>query len=142
MVKLIFFTLPNGFLFQCRQHLIQQRQHPAALEEFFGCETVSWLHAILSLGIIDINGKGFSPTAALFGASPIPLIGQKMFASRQEKRAEFSFLLIDLSQELLFQQPGEETLSQILRILGREALPTDEDIQGIPINAAESSQRF
>src|SRR5439155_12994367 len=92
--------------------------------------------------MIDINGNRFSAAAALPGSGFVPRIGQEMLARCQQEGTESALFSIHQGQEMLFQQASEKLLRQILRFLRGKTLPPNEDIQRIPVGAAQGSERF
>src|SRR5439155_16930451 len=65
----------------------------------------------------------------------------KMVQSREEKGAKFSFLSRDGAEGVLRQQPREELLGEILRVMRRVTALTDVSVERIPIGLAEPCQR-
>src|SRR5262245_24743050 len=74
--------------------------------------------------------------------SAITLIGQKVAKASQQERAELALFPLHLAEVILLQEPGEERLSQVLRILGILPLAAHVSIERIPIGATEFLQSF
>src|ERR1043166_1672276 len=72
----------------------------------------------------------------------MPFIGQKMFERGEEKRAELAALPVGPRQVIPSQKTGEEFLRQILRVFRAVALAPHVGVEGIPVVATKSFQRF
>ena len=64
-----------------------------------------------------------------------------MVQGREEKRAELSFLARDGAEGVLRQQPREELLGEVLRVMRRVTALADVSIERIPIGLTELCQR-
>src|SRR6266699_6730430 len=65
-----------------------------------------------------------------------------MFQRSQKEKAEFALGAVHRGEILFLQQAGEERLRQILGLRCRVAPASNEDVEGIPVTAAQLFQRF
>src|SRR5207237_2317267 len=121
---------------QAAEHLFQQRQGPAALEEFFRRQVVGRLQAVTLLGVRQVDGDDLAVAAAFLGVLPVALVGKEVLAGGQQERAEFPLGRVDGVEEILLQEAGEVFLGQVLGLFGAVALPANEGVERIPVGAA------
>src|SRR5688500_11204298 len=69
-------------------------------------------------------------------------IEQEPRQDREKEGAEFAFRRVRRLDGILFQQPREKFLSQILRVSGSKASPLNEGVDRWPIPAAQKFQRL
>src|SRR5262249_11274953 len=129
-------------LLQLGQDLIEQRQRPAAREQLFRRRRVGGLQAVPALGGAEVQRQACPTAAALAGVGPVALVGQAVLAGRQQERPEFALLAVYYLQVVLFQQPGEELLGQVLGLVRPVPLPADEGVEGIPVGPAQGGEGF
>ena len=131
--------MPRGghFGLESGQYLVQERQGPLLLEKPLGCQRVGQFQAVTGLGFHPLQRHDPLSAASFLGLGTVILVGQEAFYRHQKKGAEPSFLAVGGCQKVLFQQPREELLGQILGFRGRVAATTDEGVKRIPVNAAE-----
>ena len=79
----------------------------------------------------DRHRKEASP--ALERARAIPLVREEMLAGRQQERAKPAAALVGAAEAALLDEPGEEALGQVLRLVGRVTLAPHEREDGIPV---------
>lgn len=82
------------------------------------------------------------PAATLLRVCAIPLIRKKVLQRCQKKRSESPAIPVAVSQILLFEQPSEKSLSEILRFFGTITFAPDKRIEWIPIHAAQRLKGF
>ena len=71
----------------------------------------------------------------------IPLVGEEVLHGREEKRAEPATGAIRLRDKVFLQEPREEGLREILRVMGSPALPPQERVERIPVGRTQPLQR-
>src|SRR5262249_22570756 len=65
-------------------------------------------------------------------------VGQEMGHRGQQERAELPQARIHRLEITFLQEPGEESLRQVTRVLMTVPLASDEDVKGIPVGPAQS----
>jgi len=96
--------------------------------------------AIPAFGGVQIEGERQAPPAALLGAGAIPLVGQEVLHTGQEKPAKPPSFTLDLVQSVFLQKPDEEGLRQVLSLIRVVPLPADKGIKAVPVGAAQRLQ--
>src|SRR5205823_10325471 len=114
------FAVRFVFVLQLAIHQVEQCQRPVLLEESFGSERIHWFASESSFRVAGVQRDDLS-AAALLRASLVPLVHQKMIQGREEKRTEFSFLARDGAEGVLFHQPREELLREVLGVVRRRS---------------------
>src|SRR6267154_6188991 len=89
----------------------------------------------------DINGEQCLASTALLCARFVPLVGQKMLQRSQKIRSKSPLGGMHRPEVILFQEPREKCLSQVLRILGAVAFAPHERINRQPISLTQSLER-
>ena len=135
------FVISFVFALQLVINRVEQRQRPVLLEEPFRGEPIHWFASESGFRIAGVQRDDLS-AAALQGASLLPLIHQEMVQGRKEKRAELSLLACDGAEGVLPEQPGEELLREVLRVMRRVAALADVGVERIPIGLTELCQRL
>src|SRR5262245_16689346 len=97
--------------------------------------------AVTVLAVLELERQRPSLAAPLLSDGSRVFLGQKSLKRGQEKGAKLSASRIGRLQVVLLQQPGEEFLSLILRILGRRQPPPGVSVERIPIGLAEHRER-
>src|SRR6266496_1870369 len=75
-------------------------------------------------------------TTAFDGLGAVPIVGQKVFYRREQKRSELTVTRIRSRVGFGPQKEGEEALRQVLRIRRTITAPTDKTIDWRPIHFA------
>ncbi len=80
-----------------------------------------------------------SISASHFGAR-IPFVGEEVCERRQQTGAEPPALAVSLRDVVLLQQPGEERLREILRVMRAVSFAPDERVERISASPAQFGQ--
>src|SRR6266496_5219118 len=123
------------------QHLIQQRQRPAALVKLVSSQCIRRFETatLALLQLIQWNQPLAFTTPDSHSA--VPLVRQKMFERGEQIGTQAPFLFADTFQIATLQQQCKETLSKIFRFLRLNALSPNEAINRSPISAAKFFER-
>src|SRR5206468_2959375 len=96
---------------------------------------------VLFLGRFRVKRKQLAVPAALEAVVRFPLVCNEVLKSRQQKAAELAPVAFGGGHSALLEQLGEESLCQVLSLLGSVALPARKHIQWIPVSLAQFFQR-
>ena len=127
-------------LFQPRQHFVKEGRDPAALVEFGRVQLIDRLQSVAFLRRDGVERNVFPATAALQPPRLVPFVGEEVCERRQQIGAEPSALAVSLRDVVLLQQPGEERLREILRVMRAVSFAANEGVEGIPVRAAQFGQ--
>lgn len=82
------------------------------------------------LGLLCFEGDDFLAAPALRRLPELVFVAQKILHGTEQKRAKSSPGRIRLRDAIVLQQPLEEGLSEVTRVLGAPTAPTDVGVEG------------
>ena len=135
------FIAGGVFLLEPFERACHQEQCPAAIEKFFRRGGFDGFELIRFLCGGFVGGNELMRAAAFQGAAFVPFVRQKMRERGEEERAKFSLLSVGFLESVLLEQPGEESLREVLGFVRIRAAPPNKSVNGIPITAAEDLER-
>src|SRR5205814_2042531 len=126
---------------QAVQGILDLQQGPALVKDRVGRSRVfGGFQGVTFFGIELIEGEDGLASAALECGGALMFVREEVLEGRQEKRAESTRLRVRPGHKTTFQQIGEESLRQVLRVRGRMPESAEERIERIPIGAAKLFQ--
>src|SRR6185295_11118833 len=123
-----------------RQGALEERQGPASLIDPLRDERLRGLEPVALLGGEGLEGQDGAGAPSLLAAGARPLVDEEPLEAGEEERAEPPAGGIGRLQEAALEEPGDEFLGQVARLLGAVPLPPDERIEGIPVSGEEAGQ--
>jgi len=93
------------------------------------------------LGLLCFEGDDFLAAPALRRLPELVFVAQKILHGTEQKRAKSSPGRIRLRDAIVLQQPLEEGLSEVTRVLGAPTAPTDVGVEGGAIGSAKTFER-
>ena len=124
------------------EHLVQDHQRPAPLKDFLERSVRHQLQRIPLFRRSLLEGNERDAPAALGRFGPVPFVGQEMVDGDHEERTELAFAPVHLRQVVLVQQPEEELLREVLRVVRLVTPLPHVGIERVPVGAAELFQGF
>ena len=106
-----------------------------------GVVQVSGLEAIARLGVAGVERERHRPPAPLQGVFAVAGVGEEEPAVGQQERAEPAPRRIGGGHRTLLEQPGEERLRQVVRVVGVVAVATDVGEDRVPVGGAKLRER-
>lgn len=99
-------------------HQFEDRKGPTAVIDEVSREGIGGFGVVSGFSGVRIEGYELMSASAFPGAFPVPFVGEIMFEGREEKRTELAAGGIDVGEIVFMEEAGEETLDQILGIMG------------------------
>jgi hypothetical protein len=90
---------------------------------------------------IEIEWSQRLASSALLGMGLRPLVGQEVMDGGQKKGPETTPAAVRIEQVVLFQEPREKFLRQVLRFMDIGNAPANKDIDGQPVRVAKFAER-
>src|ERR1017187_2326287 len=102
---------------QIPQHRIQQSERPLLFKGLFGSVVVGRFTGIAGLGGVPRERQRMQVAGPLLSVCLAPFNHEKPFQHEQHERPKPSARLVGVSNPVLLQQPGEECLGKVLRVV-------------------------
>ncbi len=120
------------------EHLIEQREGPAAFEEAFGGEGVDGFEGVAGFGIgRRVEGEEGVGSAALLGAGVVALVADEMSEGGEKEGAELAFGGAEGGEIAAGEQIGEEALGEVFGLVGGVAAAAEVGVEREPVDAQE-----
>jgi hypothetical protein len=115
-------------IFEPLQHAAEYCQRPLALKQTLSGQVVVRLAIVAALGLEPVDGNDRDSSTTFGGPIVVAAIGQVVLAGRAQEGAEPAFRLVHACHIASLNQVGEESLDEILGLVGRESITTDKGI--------------
>ena len=119
----------------------EDRAGPLVLEKRFRRQRVRRLQAVPILGLPRIERDQRRARRAFLRALTVAFVRKKMLDRGQQEGAETAEVGTDALQVPSLEQPREEALRQVARVLGGISLAPDKRIEGKPVGVAKLLER-
>lgn len=138
------FALLIKLVFQSLKSDGDHRLAPTLLKTGFGIEVGGefdvGLVAFLGVHLLK-RDKGLA-MSSFEGGGLSGGVGEEMFQAAEQVKAKLAFLGVGGLKRAGFDHAGEEGLGKIFRISHPMPMPTDVEVDGIPVGLAQRGQRF
>ncbi len=142
MVKQLGLAGRHMTLAQAREHALEQRQGPLAIEQLFRREIVARLELISPLGHLHIERDRRLSAAALQSPGAVALVREEVADRRAKKGAKAPSCRIGVLEVVLLENAQEERLREVCAVFRTIPLPADECVHRVPVHLAQTGQRL